>query len=85
MAQNRKTNIGPLPSVSEYVKSLETVTDQSISLCTVKSPTVRIPPAIRTQMRALTRLLTFWQGNRSTYTALVEASQQPAKTRSAGA
>ncbi|MES2137024.1 MAG: hypothetical protein V4502_08200 [Pseudomonadota bacterium] len=81
---NRKTQIGPLPSVAEYLKSGETFAEQCQSLAAVKSTTVRIPPAIRAQMRALPRLLAFWTQNRSTYTALVEAASIP-KTRTAGA
>ncbi|MES2136630.1 MAG: hypothetical protein V4502_06170 [Pseudomonadota bacterium] len=86
MAQtNRKTQVGPLPSVSDYLKNGETFAEQCASLAAIKSSTVRIPTAIRAQMRALPRLLTFWATNRSSYSALVEAAQTSSKAQRAGA
>lgn len=86
MSDNRKTTPN-LPTAAEFCKNLDTVTEQSRALTGIKSQTVRIPPAIRTQMRGLARLSEWWAKNRAAYTGLVEASQQTggAKSQRAGA
>ncbi len=71
-------------SASEFVKILDAANEQCTAVLAAKSPTVRIPGNIRTQMRALPRLATWWAQNRAAYTALAEAAAAP-RTKQAGA
>lgn len=68
-----------LPTGVDFQKSLTIAAENCGALCGVKGPAAKIiPPGIRTQMRALTRLDQYWAKNRSAYNVLLEASQNTA-------
>ncbi len=87
MARPASTKTIPLPSTSDFLKTLDGCADQCAALLSVKGPTRNIIPAnIRRYMQVLPRLNEFWLKNRAAYTALVEAAEAGTpKTQRAGA